>query len=191
MVSRQAGGVGSGYAHRLRPGERVWARVQSCREAFRLDPTDPTPVIMVAAGTGLAPFRAAIADRVAAGQRTPALLYLGCDAPEADLLHAEELRAAERAGAVDLCPAFSTRPELHGRYVQHRVAADADEVWSLLAAGARVRVCGDGRAMAPGVRAAFRDVHAAHAGGSAADAERWLGALVAEGRYVEDVYAAG
>ncbi|WP_217195895.1 cytochrome P450 [Streptomyces buecherae] len=191
MVSRQAGGVGSGYAHRLRPGERVWARVQPCRDAFRLDPTDPTPVIMVAAGTGLAPFRAAVADRVAAGQRTPALLYLGCDAPDTDLLHAEELRAAERAGAVALRPAFSTRPELHGRYVQHRIAAEAEEVWSLLAAGARVRVCGDGRAMAPGVRAAFRDVHTAHAGGSAADAERWLGALIAEGRYVEDVYAAG
>ncbi|MFE6774860.1 cytochrome P450 [Streptomyces sp. NPDC057702] len=190
MVSRQAGGVGSGHAHRLTPGETLWARVQPCRDAFRLDPTDPTPVIMVAAGTGLAPFRAAVAERVAVGQRAPALLYFGCDAPEADYLHADELRAAERAGAVTLRPTFSAHPERHGRYVQHRVLAEADEVWTLLADGARVRVCGDGRGMAPGVRAAFRELYAARADASPADAEQWLNALIAAGRYVEDVYAA-
>jgi len=61
-------------------------------------------VIMIAAGTGLAPFRGAVADRVAAlatgAELAPALCHFGCDAPEADFLHAEEPRAAETAGAV-------------------------------------------------------------------------------------------
>lgn len=158
-------GTGSGHLASLRPGDTVYARVQPCREAFRID--HAAPVVMVAAGTGLAPFRGAVADRLAArrtGARLPAaLLYFGCDAPHADYLHADELRAAERAGAA------------HGAaFVQHR------------------DVCGDGARMAPGVRAAFRTLYRERTpGADEAAADRWLDALVADGRYVEDVYAAG
>ncbi|UNO44347.1 cytochrome P450 [Streptomyces sp. MST-110588] len=191
MVSLLPGGTGSGHLHALRPGDTVLARVQPCREAFRIDPADPTPVIMVAAGTGLAPFRGAVADRVAAGRPAPALLFFGCDAPDADYLHAAELKAAEAAGAVGLRPAFSVRPEEGRRYVQHRIAAAADEVWPLLQAGARVYVCGDGSRMAPGVREAFQELYAARTGASREEARSWLDGLTAAGRYVEDVYAAG
>ncbi|MEU3414412.1 cytochrome P450 [Streptomyces sp. NPDC006658] len=187
-------GTGSGHLAALRPGDTVYARVQPCREAFRIDGS--VPVVMVAAGTGLAPFRGAVADRLAAlragAQLPPALLYFGCDAPGADFLHADELRAAERAGALSLRPAFSAAPENGAAFVQHRIAAEAAEVWRLLTAGARVYVCGDGARMAPGVRDAFRALYRAHTpGADPAAAERWLGSLVAEGRYVEDVYAAG
>jgi cytochrome P450 / NADPH-cytochrome P450 reductase len=153
-------GTCSGYLDTVRPGDVVRARLAPCREAFRIAHED-SPVIMIAAGTGLAPFRAAIADRHAlarSGTRLGrALCYFGCDAPGADYLHAEELRAAEEAGAVSMRPVFSEAPEGGARFVQHRIAAEADEVWELLEAGARVHVCGDGRYMAPGVRAAFRE----------------------------------
>ncbi|WP_344493712.1 cytochrome P450 [Streptomyces enissocaesilis] len=191
MVSLLPGGTGSTHLHTLRPGDTVLARVQPCREAFRLDPADPAPVIMVAAGTGLAPFRGAVADRVAAGATAPARLYFGCDDPDGDFLHAAEFAAAEKAGAVRVRPVFSARPEHGHRFVQHRIAAEADEVWELLRAGARIHVCGDGSRMAPGVRAAFRDLHGARTGASAQESEAWLRELTASGRYVEDVYAAG
>ncbi|MGI5472110.1 cytochrome P450 [Streptomyces sp. CA-132043] len=192
MVSLLPGGTGSSHLHTLKAGDTVLARVQPCRDAFRIDPADPTPVIMVAAGTGLAPFRGAVADRTAAaGPLAPALLFFGCDAPDADFLHAEELRAAERAGAVGVRPAFSERPEEGRRFVQHRIAADGEEVWRLLESGARVYVCGDGSRMAPGVRAAFRELYVRFGGGTAEEAEAWLTGLTTEGRYIEDVYAAG
>ncbi|MEU9499635.1 cytochrome P450 [Streptomyces sp. NPDC048196] len=191
MVSLLPGGTGSTHLHGLRPGDTVLARVQPCREAFRLDPADDTPVILVAAGTGLAPFRGAVADRVAAGQQAPARLYFGCDDPTADFLHAAEFAAAEAAGVLSVRPVFSERPENGHRFVQHRIKAEAAEVWELLQSGARVYVCGDGSRMAPGVRAAFREVHAAHTGASAQESEAWLRELTASGRYIEDVYAAG
>ncbi|MFE1172403.1 bifunctional cytochrome P450/NADPH--P450 reductase [Streptomyces sp. NPDC058773] len=191
MVSLLPGGTGSTYLHQVRPGDTVLARVQPCREAFRLDPADDTPVILVAAGTGLAPFRGAVADRVAAGRRSPARLYFGCDDPAADFLHAAEFAAAEAAGVVSVRPVFSERPENGHRFVQHRIAAESAEVWELLQAGARVYVCGDGSRMAPGVRAAFRDLHGAHTGASPQESEAWLRELTASGRYIEDVYAAG
>ncbi|WP_093802298.1 cytochrome P450 [Streptomyces sp. Wb2n-11] len=191
MVSLLPGGTGSTHLHTLRPGDTVLARVQPCREVFRMDAADPAPVIMVAAGTGLAPFRGAVADRVAAGATTPARLYFGCDDPDGDFLHAAEFAAAEKAGAVRVRPVFSARPEHGHRFVQHRIAAEADEVWELLRAGARVYVCGDGSRMAPGVRAAFRDLHGARTGASPQESEAWLRELTASGRYIEDVYAAG
>ncbi|MEU5320149.1 cytochrome P450 [Streptomyces sp. NPDC021056] len=187
-------GTGSGYLAAVEPGDTVYARVQPCREAFRVD--DCAPVVMIAAGTGLAPFRGAIADRTAAlasgAELAPALCYFGCDAPDADFLHDAELRAAETAGAVSLRPAFSAAPQGEVRFVQHRIAAEAEEVWGLLAAGARVYVCGDGSRMAPGVREAFRTLYRKHtADAGEAAAGEWLDGLIADGRYVEDVYAAG
>jgi cytochrome P450/NADPH-cytochrome P450 reductase len=187
-------GVGSGHLADVRPGDTVLARIQPCRDACRVDHS--RPVVMISAGTGLAPFRGAVADRVAAlargEQLPPALCYFGCDAPDADFLHADELRAAEAAGAVRLRPAFSAAPEGAVTFVQHRVAAEADEVWELLDAGARVYVCGDGSRMAPGVREAFRTLYRERTPeADEAAAERWLDGLVASGRYVEDVYAAG
>ncbi|WP_370422909.1 bifunctional cytochrome P450/NADPH--P450 reductase [Streptomyces sp. QH1-20] len=192
-------GTGSGHLAGLRPGDTVLARVQPCRADFRIPHGTKAPVVMVAAGTGLAPFRGAVADRralLASGaELAPALLYFGCDAPEADFLHAAELRAAEDAGAVSLRPAFSAGPRPGGagdiRYVQHRIAAEGDEVWALLEAGARVYVCGDGARMAPGVRAALRELYARRTGADTAACDAWLRELTEAGRYVEDVYGAG
>jgi cytochrome P450 / NADPH-cytochrome P450 reductase len=76
--------------------------------------------------------------------------------------------------------------------VQHRIAAEADEVWALLRSGARVYVCGDGSRMAPGVRDAFRTLYRDRTpGADETAAEEWLDELIVDGRYVEDVYAAG
>jgi cytochrome P450/NADPH-cytochrome P450 reductase len=189
-------GAGSGYLAAVEPGDTVYARVQPCREAFRID--DSAPVVMIAAGTGLAPFRGAVADRTAAlasgAELAPALCCFGCDAPDADFLHAEELRAAETTGAVCLRPAFSAAPQGEVRFVQHRIAAEAEaeEVWGLLAAGARVYVCGDGSRRAPGVREAFRTLYRKHtADADETAAGESLDGLITDGRYVEDVYAAG
>ncbi|CAM5699772.1 Bifunctional cytochrome P450/NADPH--P450 reductase OS=Kitasatospora aureofaciens OX=1894 GN=HS99_0003380 PE=3 SV=1 [Kitasatospora aureofaciens] len=188
-------GTGSGYLDRVGVGDTVLARVQPCREAFRIG--HRTPVIMIAAGTGLAPFRGAVADRrallaspTASTELAPALLYFGCDAPEADYLHRAELEEAERAGAVSMRPAFSQQPEDGRRFVQDRIAAEASEVWALLEAGAEVYVCGDGARMAPGVREAFRALYRERTPGADEQrAQEWLQGLIEAGRYVEDVYA--
>lgn len=185
-------GVASAFLQDAQPGDVLHAKVIACQESFRV-PDDPSiPVILVSAGTGLAPFRAAIADRAhlrpaAAG---PLLCYFGCRHPDVDFLHRAELEAADRDGLISLRPVFSRASGSHGqRYVQHRIAAEGDELWELLEQGAHVRVCGDGRLMAPDVRATFRALHQRKAGGSEEDARAWFQHLIGTGRYVEDVWA--
>ncbi|MET8814987.1 cytochrome P450 [Streptomyces sp. NPDC004549] len=189
-------GTGSGYLNGVRAGDTVYARIQPCREVFRIEHDATTPVIMISAGTGLAPFRGAVADRLALAvsgtELAPALCYFGCDAPDADYLHSAELRTAELAGVVKMRPVFSEAPVDGHMFVQHRIAAEGDTVWKLLGSGAKVYICGDGGRMAPGVRDAFRAVYKEHTpGADDTEADAWLDSLVAEGRYIEDVYAAG
>ena len=183
-------GTAAGYLAALAPGDQVLVGVRPCREAFRA-PLDPgVPLVLVAAGTGLAPFRGLVADRIhrlAQAKPVPALCFFGCDHPDVDYLYRQELAAAERAGVVRIFPAFSALAE-HG-FVQHRLLAEADLVWTALQQGARVLVCGDGARMAPGVRQAFTTICRERTGCDADQADQWLAGLCESGRYVEDVYA--
>ena len=78
------------------------------------------------------------------------------------------------------------------RYVQDRIAADADDVWDMLGDPAKdtyVYVCGDGARMAPAVREALADIYRSRTGDDSDAAQRWLTGLVESDRYVEDVWA--
>ncbi|MFF1823416.1 bifunctional cytochrome P450/NADPH--P450 reductase [Kribbella sp. NPDC058245] len=179
-------GISSYYLAEIEPGDQIRARVEPAREAFRAPAAD-VPVIMVGAGTGIAPFRGFIGDRLArGGEQAEALCFFGARHPEVDYVHRDEFEAAERAGAVSMRPAFS---RADGQYVQDRIRADGNDVWRLLDQGARIYVCGDGRGMAPAVRAAFIAIYQEQTGADLAAADAWLQDLLSTDRYLEDVWA--
>ncbi|MGW3514480.1 bifunctional cytochrome P450/NADPH--P450 reductase [Streptomyces hydrogenans] len=182
-------GIASHYLQTVNAGDTVQARVLPCAESFRL-PDDPeVPVVLISAGTGVAPFRGAVLDRLH-NQSTGTLLnYFGCDHPDVDYLHREEFEAADAAGAVSMRPTFMHAPEDGARFVQDRIARESDEVLAALEAGGRVYVCGDGRRMAPAVREAFMAIHREYTGASDEDAAAWLAGMIESGRYNEDVWA--
>ncbi|WP_069161706.1 bifunctional cytochrome P450/NADPH--P450 reductase [Nocardia altamirensis] len=181
-------GIASHYLAGLRPGALVQAKVNPCREAFRLPDDHAVPVMVISAGTGLAPFRGAILDRLHTGATGTLLCYFGCDHPDVDYLHRAELEAAQDACAVSLRPTFTHAPEHGARFVQHRILAESSEVWAVLQAGGHIYVCGDGARMAPGVREALTEVYRKHTGADPTEAAAWLDMLSASGRYVEDVW---
>ncbi|MFG3498867.1 bifunctional cytochrome P450/NADPH--P450 reductase [Streptomyces sp. NPDC047928] len=182
-------GVASHHLQTVRAGDTLQARVLPCGDAFRLPEDTSVPVILVSAGTGLAPFRGAVLDRHHTGSTGTLLCYFGCDHPDVDYLHRADFEAAEAAGAVSMRPAFTHAPVDGARFVQDRITRESDEVWAVLEAGGRVHVCGDGHRMAPAVREAFMTVHREHTGASEEEAAAWLAGLVGTGRYVEDVWA--
>ncbi|MGY1495859.1 bifunctional cytochrome P450/NADPH--P450 reductase [Streptomyces sp. QTS52] len=181
-------GIASHHLKTVGTGDTVHARVLPCEDAFRLPKDTSVPVIVVSAGTGLAPFRGAILDRLHSGSTGTLLCYFGCDHPEVDYLHRAELESAQRAGVVSLRPTFMHAPENGVRFVQDRIDREGDEIWAVLEAGAHVHVCGDGSRMAPAVREAFRAVYRRHTGAGDEEATAWLSALIESGAYVEDVW---
>ncbi|MDT7838199.1 bifunctional cytochrome P450/NADPH--P450 reductase [Aquabacterium sp. OR-4] len=183
-------GVCSGQLQQAQPGERWWGRLQRGAPGFTL-PDDPAvPLLMVAAGSGIAPFRGFAQQRAAlqaAGARLgPALLLFGCRQPQVDALYADELQAWADLGVLQVLYAHS-RLGPEPVYVQHLLARQAQAVWALLQhADARVYVCGDGAQMEPAVRAALQAMARQH--GAPDD---WLAGLQRGQRYLLDVWAGG
>ncbi len=189
-------GVASNHLAAIAPGTQIRARVDPARQAFRAGADPAKNVILVSAGTGVAPFRGFLGDRLAAKQDgtpySPALCFFGVRDPNVDYIFREQFEAAEGEGIVRMRPAFSRASQGGVRYVQDRIAADADEVWELLGDPAKdthVYVCGDGAKMAPAVREAFIGIYRAHTGDDESQARDWLIGLVESDHYVEDVWA--
>ena len=192
-------GVASNYLSSLKPGDITHVAVKQSHQAFHL-PVDPesTSVIMIAAGTGLAPFRGFIQERAAqigAGRKlAPAHLYVGCRDPERDELYREELTWFERIGAVTVHRAFSQAPEQSNghKHVDDAIRADEDLLIELWDGGARVYVCGS-REVGESVKRACLDLSMEaqrRAGVEATEehAQKWFDSVRNE-RYSTDVFA--
>ena len=162
---------------------------------FRL-PADPArPVVMIAAGSGIAPFLGFVAARTGSGENR---LYLGIRTPE-DFIERKDLDAAAAAGRLRLSVAFSRAEaaiDFDGRRhvvqagqrrrVDDMIRAEADVLWELLRStdeggrGAFVYVCGSAR-FAASVREALTAI-------VPGDGREFIRQLVAEGRLGEDVF---
>jgi cytochrome P450/NADPH-cytochrome P450 reductase len=187
-------GICSNYLANRRTGDTVYATVRETKAGFRL-PDDPSvPIIMIGAGTGLAPFRGFLQERAArkanGAALGPAMLFFGCRHPDQDFLYADELKAFAADGIAELHTAFS-RAEGPKTYVQNLVAAQKDRVWRLIDQGAVIYVCGDGGKMEPDVKAALVAIYRERAGADAGAGQRWIDDLGARNRYVLDVWAGG
>jgi cytochrome P450/NADPH-cytochrome P450 reductase len=142
-------GVATNYLSQLAPGDKLHVSVRSSHQAFHL-PKDgkSIPIIMIAAGTGLAPFRGFIQERaaqLAAGRiLAPALLFYGCHSSDSDLLYSDLLKKWEQLGAVSLRFAFSRQPEASEgcKHVQDRLYHNRSEIIELFDKGAKLFVCG-------------------------------------------------
>ncbi len=156
-------GVATNYLCDLQPG----AQVQTTGPVGRtfLLPEDPTiPLIMIATGTGIAPFRAFWEQLAAHQDVTEAWLFFGVPtSPE--ILYHEEIRPLAESGALKLSLAISREQQTaDGKrvYVQHRLAEHADALWPLLAERqAIVYMCGI-KGMEKGVEEAFAAMAAKH-----------------------------
>jgi cytochrome P450/NADPH-cytochrome P450 reductase len=187
-------GMASSYLANCTPGTRVAIAVRSSNDHFHPPASPETPMVMVCAGTGLAPFRGFLQERAMQAQNGrsvgPALLFFGCDHPDVDYLYRDELAAWQAAGIVSVRPAFYKTPQGDVTFVQHRVWQDRADVADLFRRGASVFVCGDGRHMAPAVRQTFVRIYQEASSATAEEAEAWVDRIEREtGRYVSDVFA--
>ncbi|KAK7981300.1 bifunctional P-450/NADPH-P450 reductase [Apiospora saccharicola] len=190
-------GVVSSFLADLPVDGQLPCLVRQPKLAFRL-PADPaTPIIMLAAGSGIAPMRAFLQERAALQQQQeqdtqlgPALLYFGCRHPDKDYLYRSELEAWQAAGLVEVIPCFS-RPgdRTAGRHVPDALWADRERVWKLLhEEGARVYVCGSAARLGMSSAETWRRIWRKETGKGEMEALEWLEQMRNEQRYTSDVY---
>ncbi|HEY8069742.1 MAG TPA: sulfite reductase subunit alpha [Burkholderiales bacterium] len=181
-------GTGSSFlSEHLRPGRAVSVFVQRAH-GFRLPADLAAHVIMVGPGTGIAPFRAFLQERAAAGAAGRNWLFFGNQRREADFLYRSELEDfAEKRLLSRMDLAFS-RDQLNKVYVQHKMLEAAQELWRWLSNGAYLYVCGEAKRMAGDVDLALQQIAVTQGGMDAAAAKRFLQELVRAGRYQRDVY---
>lgn len=186
-------GVASSYLARCKKGDQISCLTRSTLATFRLPSSTETPIIMFAAGSGIAPMRAFIQERAElkaanAGKLGPALLFYGCRHPEKDFLYSSELAAWEAEGLVQVVACFS-RPDgaAHGRYVRDGLWEQRDRVWDLFNDGAKMFVCGSAARVGRSTADTWRRIFMEKTGKNEAESHEWFD-QVKNGRYVSDTY---
>ncbi|KAI1285722.1 Nitric oxide synthase, inducible [Halotydeus destructor] len=164
---------------------------------FRL-PDDPSlPIILIGAGSGIAPFRSFWQEReVMLRERGgkglgKCILFFGCRSKKVDYVYQQELTTLLRRGVVHEVFLALSREENHKkRHVQDEVFAQRSLLyWILEREGGHIYVCGDAQ-MADGVRKSLLKVFTTEGGSDEAEAQNAVDDLLNQNRYHEDVFGA-
>lgn len=183
---RRRAGLASGYLARAQVDDLLRVFVEP-NPGFRLPAAD-ADLIMIGPGTGVAPFRAFVQERELTGARGKSWLFFGEQRRRDTFLYQLEWLAALRKGSLQRMDVAFSRDQARKIYVQHRLLERGRELWSWLAGGAHLYVCGDAKRMAPDVEAALLAIAREHGGHDEDGALDWLAELRAQHRYHRDVY---
>ncbi|MGH8033418.1 MAG: assimilatory sulfite reductase (NADPH) flavoprotein subunit [Luteimonas sp.] len=179
-------GVASHLLASRAEGDRVRVYIEP-NERFRLPADASRDVIMIGPGTGVAPFRAFVQERAAAGAQGRHWLLFGNRHFRSDFLYQLEWQRALKAGELDRIDLAFSRDQSRKIYVQDRIRERAADIVAWLRSGAHLYVCG-AIAMAKDVHAALLDAFTADNGGDREAATEALDQLQRDGRYARDVY---
>ena len=156
--------------------------------AFAL-PADPAvPIIMIGPGTGVAPFRAFLHERMATKAPGRNWLFFGHQRSNYDFFYEDELAGMKAAGALTRLSLAWSRDGSEKFYVQDRMREVGRDLWAWLADGAHVYVCGDAKRMAKDVEGALVEIVSAHGARGTDEAIAFVAELKKSGRYQQDVY---
>jgi cytochrome P450/NADPH-cytochrome P450 reductase len=185
-------GVASTYMEHLKIGDRLHVSLRPSRAGFHLPTDDRVPIIMACAGTGLAPFRAFVAERAlkkAGGIDVgPALLFFGCNSPDDDDIYRDEFDEWETQGVVQVRRAYTFRPESskNCKFVQDRIWEDREDTANFFRMGAQVYICG-ADVVGSGIEQVIARIRAENTGEDEETASKWVQDLKGV-RYWADIF---
>ena len=185
---RKRNGVASGQvAERIDIGEKLPIYIHK-NPNFRLPENSPTPIIMIGAGTGIAPFRSFLEERAELGIEGKSWLFFGDRHFVTDFLYQTELQRHLKEGTLtNLSVAFSRDTE-EKVYVQHRLLENAAELYTWLEQGAVIYVCGDEKRMAADVDHTLQQIVKEQGNKTEQQVTEYFDTLKQQKRYQRDVY---
>lgn len=155
---------------------------------FRLPDDTHAPIIMIAAGTGIAPFRAFLQQRASQGATGNNWLFFGNPHFISDFLYQVEWQSYVKEGLLTRIDLAWSRDQAEKIYVQDKLIAQASDIWQWLQEGAFIYVCGDAKRMAKAVDLALQQILMTQAQYSQEQAISYLDELRSQKRYQRDVY---
>jgi sulfite reductase (NADPH) flavoprotein alpha-component len=181
-------GVASTFlADRIKADDRVRVYVQKAH-GFGL-PCDPAkPIIMIGPGTGVAPFRAFLHERLATKAPGRNWLFFGHQRHDCDFFYEDEFTGLKATGVLTRLSLAWSRDGKEKFYVQDRMREVGAELWSWIADGAHIYVCGDAKRMAKDVEGALIEIVAQHGVRTTDQAIAFVADLKKQDRYQQDVY---
>ena len=147
-----------------------------------------TPMIMVGPGTGIAPFRGFLHERRALGHTGRNWLFFGDQHRAENYYYQDELEAFAADGLLTRLDTAFSRDQARRVYVQHKMREHGEILWRWFEDGAHFYVCGDAARMAKDVDVTLTNIFKTHGGMSEAAAHDYKRELIADKRYVRDVY---
>jgi sulfite reductase (NADPH) flavoprotein alpha-component len=180
-------GICSHYLSHLKPGDALQIFIQR-NLRFRLPEDDSKDIIMIGPGTGIAPFRAFVQERVEKSAAGRNWLFFGEQHGHTDFLYQAEWQDYLNTGDLARLDVAFSRDQKEKIYVQHRMKQHAAELADWLASGAHLYVCGSKSPMSEDVEQALLEIITAHQGKGANSARAFLDDMAEADRYVKDVY---
>ncbi|WGE89375.1 assimilatory sulfite reductase (NADPH) flavoprotein subunit [Actinobacillus arthritidis] len=183
----RAGGASSYLADRVEEDGQVRIFIEH-NDNFKLPQDSSKPIIMIGSGTGIAPFRSFVQQRLADEAEGKNWLIFGNQHFASDFLYQTEWQQFAKDGFLHKYSFAWSRDQEQKIYVQDKIREEAETLWQWLQQGAYIYVCGDASRMAKDVNQALLDVIAQQGNLNADEAEEYLDNLREEKRYQRDVY---
>ncbi len=157
-------------------------------DRFRLPADGDTPIVMIGAGTGIAPYRAFVEHRREHGHKGDNWLIFGERNFASDFLYQLEWLRYRKDGTLTHMDVAFSRDQEEKIYVQHRMKEYGRRLFDWLERGAHLYVCGDAKRMANDAHEALLSAIEDHGGMSREQAIQYVAELKAAQRYQRDVY---
>jgi len=154
---------------------------------FTLPEDSQAAIIMIGPGTGIAPFRGFLEERLVTGATGKNWLFFGEWHQKHTFYYGEWLTEVEKGGNLRLDCAFS-RDQEHKVYVQHLMLQKSSEFFSWVEEGAYIYLCGDASRMAKDVEKALLQIIQMEGNMDESSAKLYLKSLAKSGHYLKDVY---
>jgi len=185
---RSRGGACSTYlADRIEVDSQVSVFIEK-NPAFKLPENEDTPVILIGAGTGVAPYRSFLQHREANNQKGKTWLFFGERRFHSDFLYQVEWQKLLKDGYLEKIDVAFSRDQEEKVYVQNRLIEKQKEVFEWLEKGANIYLCGDMKQMARDVQKTLLQIFETEGGMSEDKAQEYLKTLKKEKRFQTDVY---
>jgi len=159
-------------------------------KSFILPADKDTDIIMVGPGTGIAPFRAFMEQRVFDGGNGKNWLFFGDQSSKTEFYYKDTIESWMDEGHLYRFTTAWSRDQEEKIYVQHRLKEHGAEVWEWFERGAYFYICGDKTYMAKDVHRALIAIAIEHGGLSEEDATHFIEKTMMkeQKRYLRDVY---